>query len=269
MLCHPVIVLHDTSRRDRDKSTLSRNCHDVNEQRIVMEKLVRYEHSGAISTITLDDGKANVMSVPMMQALHAALDRAQSDKSVVLLTGRAGMFSGGFDLNVFKQEKSAQFDMLKAGADTVERLLSFPAPVVVACGGHAVAMGVFLMLACDIRIGVADEPFKICVNEVQIGMTVPRFAIEVCRQRLTPSHFNRAVITAEPYDHRGAAEAGFLDYVVPAPELMTAAQEKAVALSKLVRDAHVGTKNRVRAVTLTALRGAIAGDLEEWRKRFG
>lgn len=234
-----------------------------------MEELVRYEHSGAISTIALDDGKANVMSVSMMQALHAALDRAQSDKGVVLLTGRTGMFSAGFDLNVFKQEKSAQFDMLKAGAETVERLLSFSAPVVVACSGHAVAMGVFLMLACDIRIGVADGPFKICVNEVQIGMTVPRFAIEVCRQRLTPSHFNRAVITAEPYDPPQAAEAGFLDHVVPAAQLMTAAREKAVALSKLVREAHVATKRRAREATLTALRSAISGDLEEWRRRLG
>lgn len=234
-----------------------------------MEERVRYEHNDAISTIVLDDGKANVMSVAMMQELHAALDRAQADKTVVLLTGRNGMFSGGFDLNVFKQDNAAQFNMLKAGAETAERLLAFPAPVVVACSGHAIAMGVFLMLACDIRIGVADGPFKICVNEVQIGMTVPRFAIEVCRQRLTPAHFNRAVITAQPYDPRQAVEAGFLDYVVPAADLMTAAREKAVALSKLVREAHVATKQRAREVTLTALRSAIAGDLEEWHRRLG
>jgi enoyl-CoA hydratase len=231
-----------------------------------MEKLVRYECNDAVSTITLDDGKANALSVQMLEELNSALDRAQADETVVLLTGRPGIFSAGFDLGVFKQGQAAQSSMLTAGAQTAERLLSFPAPIVVACGGHAIAMGVFLLLSADVRIGIAGGQSKICVNEVQIGMTVPRFAIEVCRQRLAPAHFNRAVLTAEPYNPQQSVEAGFLDYLVPAAELLSAAQEKAVAMSKLDRKAHVATKRRLRENTLTALRRAIEADIQEWNR---
>lgn len=233
-----------------------------------MSSLIHYEAHDAVSTITFDDGKANAMSPAMLQALNAALDRAQADGNVVLLAGRPGMFSGGFDLAVFKQDPALLLNMLKGGAETAQRLLSFPAPVVVACTGHAIAMGAFLLLSCDVRIGVLDGPFKICVNEVQIGMTVPRFAIEVCRQRLTPAHFNRAVNTAEPYTPQQAVDAGFLDSLVPAAELLPAARAKAVAMSKLVRDAHVATKKRVRESTLNALRVAIDLDVEDWKTRL-
>ncbi|MGH8174664.1 MAG: crotonase/enoyl-CoA hydratase family protein [Steroidobacter sp.] len=232
-----------------------------------MAQLVRYESDGVISTITMDDGKANVLSVPMLQELNAALERAETDRTVVLLTGRQGMFSAGFDLAVFKETRTAQIAMLRAGAETAHRLLSFPAPVIVACSGHAIAMGAFLILSADVRIGVANAPFRICVNEVQIGMTLPRFAVEVCRQRLSPAHFNRALITAAPYSPEAAFEAGFLDHLAPAADLLTSAREKSLAASKLVRAAHTATKLRVREAALTALRHAIESDVEEWNTR--
>ena len=233
-----------------------------------MSELVRYSRSEAVSTIVMDDGKMNVMSPQMLQALNSALDRAQADKTVVLLTGRENVWSAGFDLTVFKQGKARQIEMLRGGAETAERLLSFPAPVLAACGGHAIAMGAFLLLSADVRIGVSNGSSKICVNEVQIGMTVPRFATEVCRQRLAPAHFNRAVLTAEPYDPQKAVEAGFLDYLVPATELMSAAGAKAEMLSKLVRESHVATKLRARDGTLKALRRAIEADIADWESRL-
>jgi enoyl-CoA hydratase len=231
-----------------------------------MTNLVRYESDGSVAVIALDDGKANVMSVAMLEQINAALDRAQAEGAVVVLTGRPGMFSGGFDLAVFKQDSAAQFAMLKAGAEIVERLLSFPAPVVGACSGHTIAMGVFLLLACDVRVGVAEVQTKICMNEVQIGLTVPRFAIEVSRQRLTPSHFNRAAITAELYNPQQALEAGFLDYIVPGAVLMSVARDKAAVLSKLDRKAHVATKLRARAPAINAMRSAVDADIADWSR---
>jgi enoyl-CoA hydratase len=203
----------------------------------------------------------------MLQGLNAALDRAQEDRTVVLLTGRQDVFSAGFDLAVFKRGKAEKVAMLSAGAKMAERLLSFPAPVVAACNGHAIAMGAFLLLAADLRLGITNGAGKICMNEVQIGLTVPRFAIEVARQRLTPAHFNRAAITAEPYTALPAAEAGFLDFLVPAGELMSAAHNRALALSKLVRDALIPTKLRARENALTALHAAIAADIQDWNSR--
>lgn len=233
-----------------------------------MSELVSYLKSDAVSVITMDDGKMNVMSVAMLRALNAALDRAEADGTVVLLTGRPGVFSAGFDLAVFKRDRAELTAMLTAGAKITERLLSFPAPLVAACGGHAIAMGVFLLLSADIRVGIAEGTSRICMNEVEIGITVPRFAVEVARQRLTPAYFNRAAVTAEAYDPQLAAEAGFLDLLVPAADLMSAAGNKAATLSKLVRDAYVATKLRARASALAALRAAIAADIEDWHSRM-
>ena len=224
-----------------------------------MGKLVSYEHSEGISTITMDDGKVNAMSVTMMREINAALDQAEEDGSVVILTGREGIFSAGFDLAVFKQGMEPLREMLRAGARLAERLLSFPFPVVAACNGHGIAMGSFLLMSTDVRIGV-DGPFRIGMNEVAIGMTLPYFAVEIARQRLTPAHFNRGAILAEMYSPKEAVDPGFLDRVVAADQLLVTARETAAALSKLDMPAHATTKLRVRGTALEALRQAISSE---------
>jgi enoyl-CoA hydratase len=226
--------------------------------------MLTYHSDGAVSTLTMDDGKANVLSVSMFAQIHAALDRAEEEKTAVLLAGREGMFSGGFDLAVFKQGKQPLVEMLTAGARTAERLLTFPAPTVVACTGHAVAMGVFLLLASDVRLGISQGPFKYAVNEVQIGLTLPRFAVELCRHRLTPARFSLATLTAEPHTPEQAMEAGMLDQLVAAEDLLESARARAAALAKLPRQAHLGTKLRVREELLSRLRAAIESDIQEW-----
>ena len=229
--------------------------------------LVSYTLADGLATLAMDDGKANVMSLHMLQAIGAALDRAEAEAGAVLLIGRPGMFSGGFDLAVFKGEPEAQFRMLEAGARMTERLLSFPRPVVAACTGHAIAMGAFLLLSADVRIGV-DQGARLQINEVQIGLTLPHFAIEIARQRLAPAHFNVAAVTAEPYTPQQAVAAGFLDEVVPADTLTAAARERALRLIKLHAGAFTATKARLRGPTLAALRAAIESDVADWAARF-
>ena len=229
--------------------------------------LVNYEFSDGIATLTMDDDKANAMSVAMLQALNDALDRAQSDGAAVLLTGRAGMFSGGFDLAVFKRGPDELYRMLEAGARITERLLSYPKPVVAACSGHAVAMGLFLLLSTDVRIGV-DSGARLQANEVQIGLTLPHFAIEVCRQRLVPAHLNLVAATAAPYTPELALAAGMLDELVPAASLAAIARERTAKLLTLNAEAFTATKLRLRAQSLTALRAAIDADLADWSQRF-
>ena len=143
-----------------------------------MSTSLSYQLADGFATITIDDGKANVMGLPMLRALDAALGQALEDRAAVIIQGRPGMFSAGFDLTVFKSDPQELFAMLKSGAELTERVLSFPHPVVAVCTGHAIAMGVFLMLCADLRIGTAAEA-RIQVNEVQIGFTLPHFAIEV------------------------------------------------------------------------------------------
>src|SRR3954453_20256421 len=106
--------------------------------------LVSYHLEGAIATVTMDDGKVNALSPAIQAELNSALDRAEADHAVVLLTGRDGVFSAGVDLRVIRGGGAEAGRMVRGRFDLAPRLLSFPTPVVVACSGHAIAMGVFL-----------------------------------------------------------------------------------------------------------------------------
>jgi len=226
-----------------------------------------YHLADGFATITIDDGKANVMGLPMLRALEAAFDRALEDKAVVIIQGRPGMFSGGFDLTVFKSDPRELFEMLKSGAELTERVLSFPYPVVAVCTGHAIAMGVFLLLCADLRIGTSADA-RIQVNEVQIGFTLPHFAIEVCRQRLSPSHFNLAALTAAPYNQRQAVGAGFLDELSSPDELAGLLEAHKKHLRTLDMAAFSATKLRLRGPVLNLLRTAIGNDIADWSMQF-
>lgn len=228
-----------------------------------MNAIVNYELRDAIATVAMDDGKVNVVTLRMLAELNAAFDRASADGAAVLLTGRPGAFSAGFDMKVLMAGGNDAFKLLIGGFELAERLFSFPAPVVVACSGHALAMGVFLALAGDYRLG-AEGAHKIGANEVAVGITMPRFGVEICRQRLAPAHFHRAVINAEIFTPAAAVAAGFLDRVVPETELQTEAQAAAVWLGKLNRATHAATKLRAREMALKALHVAIEGDREEF-----
>lgn len=218
-----------------------------------MGTLVTSRLDNSIATITLDDGKVNVLSPDMLAQVNAALDDA-ADAAVVVLTGRPGIFSAGFDLRVFETGGPAEAErMVRGGFELAVRLLTFPAPVIIACPGHAIAMASFLLLAADYRIG-ADGPYKITANEVSIGMTIPGAAIEICRQRLSPAYLSRALTLAEAFPPAEAVAAGFLDLVVPGPDLADAAVAAAGRLAELDRAAHAATKLRVRGPVVAAMR---------------
>jgi enoyl-CoA hydratase len=227
---------------------------------------VQYTADDGVATITMDDGKVNVLSPAMLSELNAALDQAATDSAVVILAGRAGVFSSGFDLTVLRAGGFAAFTMVRAGFETAERMLAFPTPVVVACTGHAIAMGAFLLLSGDYRLG-ADGTYTVAANEVAIGLTVPHAAVEVLRGRLTPSSFHRAVALAEPFTPRDAAAAGFLDRVVDPIDLLPTSRQVAATLTALDMPAHRASKLRARALTLDAVRRAIAEDTAEFHAR--
>lgn len=226
-----------------------------------MPELVTYERDARIATITMDDGKVNAFSIPMLQAVHAAFDQAERDDAIVVLTGREGYFSAGFDLKIFAGGDVAQvIEMLTLGATLAERILGFATPVITACPGHTVAAGAFMTLAADLRIGT-DGPFRVGLNEVKIGLTVPWFVIELARQRLAPAELNRSVISATMYNPSEAVAAGFFDRVVPADELLPASLAAAAELAELNAQAHAATKLRVRGSSLKAIRSAIETEL--------
>lgn len=232
-----------------------------------MTALVTYEPHDALAHVRMDDGKANALSPRMIEGLTTALERARAEERAILLLGRTGVFSAGFDRSVLGSGGRAAGDMFLAGFALAEQLLSFPRPIVAACGGHALAMGAFLLLSVDYRVG-AEGPFKIGENEVAVGLTMPHFGIEVSRQRLLPSFFQRSVINAEIHTPAQALAAGFLDRVVPPSELEASASRVATELAQLPATAYAATKERTRAQGLAAIRHAIELDRADFRALF-
>jgi enoyl-CoA hydratase len=229
-----------------------------------METLVSYRLEEKLAVVTMDDGKVNALSLPMLMELNAALGRARADRAPVVITGRDGIFSAGFDLAMLRSGHYEALEMIRAGFELAERILAFPAPVVIAVPGHAVAMGLFLVLSGDYRIG-ADGPYKLTANEVAIGLTMPRAAVEILRQRLTPAAFNRTVTLAEPFSPSSAVDAGMLDQVVAPAKLAEAAHDIGALLGALDMEAHAASKLRARGQSLLALRAAIEADFSELR----
>ncbi|MEH6351950.1 crotonase/enoyl-CoA hydratase family protein [Pseudomonas sp. 3JA] len=226
-----------------------------------MSDLITYHLEDGIATLTLNNGKVNAISPDVIAAFNAALDQATADRAVVIITGQPGILSGGYDLKVMTAGPKEAVSLVTAGSTLARRLLSHPFPVVVACPGHAVAKGAFLLLSADYRIGV-EGPFSIGLNEVQIGMTMHHAGIELARDRLHKSAFHRSVINAEMFNPQGAVDAGFLDKVVSAEELQGAALEAARQLKKINMTAHKNTKLKVRKALLDTLDSAILLDQE-------
>lgn len=224
-----------------------------------MSDLIAYHLEDGIATLTLSNGKVNAISPDVITAFNAALDQAEQDRAVVIITGQPGILSGGYDLKVMTASPEHAIELVRQGSTLARRLLAHPFPVVIACSGHAVAKGAFLLLSVDYRIGV-EGPFSIGLNEVQIGMTMHHAGIELARDRLRKSAFHRSVINGEMFTPLTAVDAGFLDKVVKPDELQAAALEAARQLKKINMRAHRNTKLKVRKELLETLDKAIEED---------
>jgi enoyl-CoA hydratase len=225
------------------------------------ETAVQYELQDRVAVVTIDDGKANAISHELAAGVHDALARARDEAGAVVLAGRPGRFSAGFDLATMTSSDEAARNLLTAGAELAFEVFGFPKPVVIACTGHALAMGGILLFCSDIRIG-ADGPFKIGLNEVAIGMPVPRFAVDLGRDRLTRAAFTRSINHAMIHDPQSAVVAGFLDRVVPSEETVAAAVAEAAELAERLHPAGFATTRvNCRGELLAKLRHELAADV--------
>jgi enoyl-CoA hydratase len=224
---------------------------------------VTYALQDHVAVVTFDDGKANVYGHDVLDQLGKALDRAEADPDAraVLLVGRPGRFSAGFDLATMTESPAAMQGLVAAGGRFVARLLLAPLPVVAACTGHALAAGALVLLAADHRIGAAGD-WRIGLNEVAIGMALPIWAIELARYRMPPGQFDRIVL-GEIGGPDEACTTGFLDRVVAPDELLAAATSTAVRLAELRSGAVAGTKTRARAGVARRMLDGMEQDLAD------
>jgi enoyl-CoA hydratase len=210
---------------------------------------VTYSLDGDVAIIDLDDGKANAIGFRVLDGLEPAIEQAVTEAKALVVAGRPGRFSAGFDLSVVGGERT--MELMGRGGKVALRLWSLPIPVVYAVTGHALAMGAVLLCCADYRVGAAGD-YKLGLNEVRINLAVPPFAADVARARLNPTHFTRATLLAEVFDPRGAVEAGYLDEVVALEQVRSRAIEVATTFAaELKPGAFRATREIVRGA-LTA-----------------
>lgn len=210
-----------------------------------------------IAFITMDDGKANAINPPMLAALNACLDEAEARAKAIVLTGRPDRFSAGFDLKLMaSMAPDGVRDLVNGGGRLALRLFQFKLPVVAACNGHGIAMGCFMLLSSDIRVG-ARGPYKLGANETAINMVLPVFAYELLRARISPRHITHAAINGNLYDPDGAVEAGFLDEVQAPEALLARATEIAAGLCAVSGTAFANNKKLIRKPTLEAIAASL------------
>ena len=226
-----------------------------------MNEFIEYKSKNNYAIVTIKNGKANAISHEVIAGLNVALDVAEKENKVVILTGQSGIFSAGFDLKVMTKSAESAKELVTKGSQLSLRMLSFPKPIIVACSGHAIAKGAFLLLSTDYRIGVEGD-FKIGLNEVMIGMTMHHAGIAIAKARLSEVYLNRSVNNAEIYNTKDAIKAGFLDVIVPENHLMPTAIKIAEMFGKLNPKAHAETKLKVRKLHLENLEKAIELDLK-------
>ena len=221
------------------------------------------ERHGSVMVLHLDDGKANALSFDLIAAVRAAIAEAEGDEAIgaVVIHGREGRFSGGFDLGVmYGGDLPKILGLVADGGDLVRTLWGCGVPVVAACTGHAVAAGALILLGCDVRVG-ADIPAKIGLNEVAIKMVLPDWALTIAGDRLSRRHVHRATASARLTSPRDAVDVGFLDEVVPVDQVLDRAVVIAAKLAKtLDPPSYARTVAKVRGAVLDCMASQIAAD---------
>ena len=219
---------------------------------------VSFTRDAAVAVISVDDGKANAYSPDVLRAISDAFDKADADgATAVVLQGRPGRFSAGFDLSIMTSGTEPMQALVTQGAELLLKIFTFPAPVVTACTGHALAAGALVLLVSDVRIGAEGE-FKIGLNEVAIGMRLPIFAVEFARYRMPPSAFDSAIL-GEVFGPADAVHAGYLDRT--SANVVDDALATAHRLSGLRRGAIAGTKETARAALARAIEVGLHADM--------
>mmetsp|Transcript_13140 Transcript_13140/g.30714 ORF Transcript_13140/g.30714 Transcript_13140/m.30714 type:complete len:256 (+) Transcript_13140:81-848(+) len=194
--------------------------------------------SEKVGVLHFDDGKTNAFGHKLLKDGAELLAEAKSDlvqcQGALVVRGNARVLSSGFDLQVMGSGPEEAKMLVNEGGAFIESLVLFPRPVVVAATGHAVALGGFLLLTGDYRVGAATvggKPLKVGLNETANNMKMPDFFAEGARALLAPQYLREAVALGLIFNAMRAAVVGFVDEIVDQEKVVEVAITKAEELA--------------------------------------
>lgn len=215
--------------------------------------MINLDIQNNVAHIELNDGKANVFSPNMIEEFNQALDKAESDAGLVVISGAGDKFSAGFDLSVMQQGGGAQWQMILSGFRLLLRLYQHPQPLICAVGGHALGMGAFTLLVSDTRIGIEGE-YKLGLPETAANMQFTDFLVAILKAELNPMMMKSAALQSTLCNPKSALKAGFLDLLVPAEQLDKTIDQACEGLKQLPLKQYSHNKLELRADDLAAMK---------------
>ena len=215
-----------------------------------------YQLKDDIAFINIDDGKANAMNHEFIDGMNAAFDKAEAEAKAIIIHGREGMLSAGFDLKALAKGGDQAAQMLEKGMALMTRMYALPLPVITMCEGHAIGMGAFILMASDNRIG-ADTEYTVNLPETAIGMPFTPVLMSLIKDRIVNTEQTIAVVQSKKYTPAEAVQAGFLDQLVPADKLLDSAIALAKQLSELPKALYKANKLDLRGDRLEVMRASL------------
>jgi len=210
-----------------------------------------------ISVIKLDDGKANAFSYDMLTTFNELLAQVPRDSGSLVITGREGLFSGGFDLKTLATGDMDKIKkMVHLGYRTLLELYSFERPVIAAVSGHSIALGLFVTCCADYRIAI-DGQYICQANEVRNNMDIPTQIMEILIARVNKNYFYPAVYHSDAYSMKDSIAVGYIDEVVAEDKFMGRVMDKAEELSSLPHPFYVNTKHFAQGDVMKKIADAI------------
>jgi enoyl-CoA hydratase len=230
--------------------------------------MIAQETRGVVSLLRIERGKGNALNLELLGALDealAALERSEARAAVI--TGQGSVFGAGVDLPEMLSGGEAYIrQFIPRLSRAIERLATFPKPLVAAVNGHAIAGGAIIMMACDQRL-LARGSARIGLTEIQVGVQFPSWALEVARFAAPAEQFPLMVSTGRTFGPEEAMARRLVDELVEPERLLERAFEVARELAMLLPATYAATKLTVRQPMIEAARRREADDpavIDSW-----
>lgn len=205
------------------------------------------EH-GPVCEIRMAHPPVNAMSPEFIVGLTGALNEKADQYQALVLSGQPGMFSAGLDLIKLSRLDQAEAEVFFEQFFTLLKTIgACPVPTVAAITGHSPAGGAVMAIHCDYRV-MSQGKYKIGLNEVQVGLIVPRQIQQVLARLVGKHQAERLLVAGAMLSSEEAKAVGFVDELADSPEETVAAAVKWCAQHvALPRNAMMQTRKIIRA----------------------
>jgi enoyl-CoA hydratase len=224
---------------------------------------MRIERNGPVALLRMENGKANAISATLLERLDGLIAQL-GDARAAVITGQGSAFCAGLDLPALADlDRQTMRGFIQRFSAVMLRIFELPIPLVAAVNGHAVAGGCVLALQADVRIG-ADREARIGLNETQLGIGLPLAVVETLRWQVPGSSLAPLALEGRLVSPREALQLGLLHEVVPEPDLLARALERATTLAALPPAGLRMVKESLRKPAAAAARADESAESERW-----